>query len=52
MSLKNNVVRKVRIVGVPLDLGADHRGIDMGPDALRSECFSLDLIPSRVITAY
>jgi arginase len=37
MSSKNNVVRKIRIVGVPLDLGADHRGIDMGPDALRND---------------
>jgi arginase len=30
-------VSKVRIVGVPLDLGADRRGIDMGPDALRND---------------
>ena len=30
-------VQKVRIVGVPLDLGADRRGIDMGPDALRND---------------
>ncbi|WP_424357520.1 arginase [Methanocella sp. MCL-LM] len=30
-------VNKVRIVGVPLDLGADRRGIDMGPDALRND---------------
>ncbi|CAJ35462.1 arginase [Methanocella arvoryzae MRE50] len=27
----------MRIVGVPLDLGADRRGIDMGPDALRND---------------
>jgi arginase len=27
----------VRVVGVPLDLGADRRGIDMGPDALRND---------------
>jgi arginase len=31
------VIRKVRIVGVPLDLGADRHGIDMGPDALRND---------------
>ncbi len=27
--------RKVRIIGVPLDLGAGHRGVDMGPSAIR-----------------
>lgn len=27
--------RAVHIVGVPLDLGAGHRGVDMGPSALR-----------------
>jgi len=26
---------KVRIIGVPMDLGADRRGVDMGPSALR-----------------
>jgi arginase len=31
------VIKKVRIFGVPLDLGADRRGIDMGPDALRND---------------
>ena len=30
-------IEKVRIIGVPLDLGADRRGIDMGPDALRND---------------
>jgi arginase len=30
-------IKKLRIVGVPLDLGADRRGIDMGPDALRND---------------
>ncbi|MBL1217686.1 MAG: arginase [Planctomycetes bacterium] len=25
----------IRIIGVPLDLGAGHRGVDMGPSALR-----------------
>ncbi len=26
---------KVRIIGVPMDLGAGRRGVDMGPSALR-----------------
>ncbi len=25
----------IEIIGVPLDLGADHRGVDMGPSAIR-----------------
>ncbi|PYR95778.1 MAG: arginase, partial [Acidobacteria bacterium] len=25
----------ISIVGVPMDLGADRRGVDMGPSALR-----------------
>jgi arginase len=28
-------VKKVRIIGVPLDLGQSRRGVDMGPSALR-----------------
>jgi arginase len=27
--------RKIRIIGVPLDLGQERRGVDMGPSALR-----------------
>lgn len=27
--------RTVRIIGVPIDLGADRRGVDMGPSAIR-----------------
>lgn len=27
--------RQVRVVGVPMDLGADRRGVDMGPSAIR-----------------
>ena len=27
--------RRVSIIGVPLDLGAGRRGVDMGPSALR-----------------
>src|SRR4026207_1087045 len=26
---------KISIIGVPMDLGADRRGVDMGPSALR-----------------
>jgi arginase len=28
-------VRRIRILGVPLDLGASRRGVDMGPSAMR-----------------
>ena len=31
----NIVPKKVRILGVPLDLGASRRGVDMGPSAVR-----------------
>ncbi|HMF09985.1 MAG TPA: arginase family protein, partial [Thermoanaerobaculia bacterium] len=27
--------KKIRILGVPIDLGAGRRGVDMGPSALR-----------------
>lgn len=27
--------KRVRIIGVPIDLGADRRGVDMGPSAMR-----------------
>ena len=27
--------RKIRIIGVPLDMGASRRGVDMGPSAMR-----------------
>lgn len=30
-------MKKVGIIGAPLDLGADRRGVDMGPSALRYE---------------
>src|ERR1700694_1052580 len=29
------MAQKVRIIGVPMDLGASRRGVDMGPSALR-----------------
>lgn len=28
-------IRKIRVLGVPLDLGASRRGVDMGPSAVR-----------------
>src|ERR1700751_2352910 len=28
-------MQKISIIGVPMDLGADRRGVDMGPSALR-----------------
>jgi len=27
--------RRIRVIGVPLDLGASRRGVDMGPSAMR-----------------
>ena len=27
--------RRIRVLGVPLDLGASRRGVDMGPSAMR-----------------
>ncbi|MCA8970678.1 MAG: arginase [Planctomycetes bacterium] len=32
--------RPLRLIGVPMDLGADRRGVDMGPSAFRSAGFS------------
>src|SRR3954451_3099988 len=31
----NSSMRPVHIIGVPLDLGGNRRGVDMGPSALR-----------------
>ncbi len=33
--MKNNQTKTVNIIGFPMDLGADRRGVDMGPSALR-----------------
>jgi arginase len=33
--VKDNMKQKIRIIGVPLDLGQSRRGVDMGPSALR-----------------
>src|SRR5271170_5512974 len=30
------MAQKIRIIGVPMDLGASRRGVDMGPSALRA----------------
>ena len=32
MTARSNIVR---IIGVPIDLGQQHRGVDMGPVAIR-----------------
>src|SRR5512146_354572 len=29
------IPKKIRVIGVPLDLGASRRGVDMGPSAVR-----------------
>ena len=34
-SFSNIVPRKIRVIGVPLDLGQSRRGVDMGPSAVR-----------------
>jgi len=34
--MKKVTDREVRIIGVPLDLGASRRGTDVGPSALRT----------------
>ena len=31
----NIVAKKIRVIGVPLDLGQSRRGVDMGPSAMR-----------------
>ena len=34
--MSTNEARKpITIIGVPMDLGADRRGVDMGPSAIR-----------------
>ncbi|HTC95506.1 MAG TPA: arginase [Terriglobales bacterium] len=34
-SAKNHHGKKIRVIGVPLDLGQSRRGVDMGPSAVR-----------------
>src|SRR5271156_7082844 len=34
-SSSNITAKKIRVIGVPLDLGASRRGVDMGPSAVR-----------------
>src|SRR5438094_10146745 len=31
----NIIPRRIRVIGVPLDMGASRRGVDMGPSAVR-----------------
>jgi len=32
---RNSLCRQIRVIGVPLDMGASRRGVDMGPSAMR-----------------
>jgi arginase len=41
-----NINRNVSLIGVPMDLGADRRGVDMGPSAIR--CAELEERLERV----
>src|SRR3979490_3466597 len=34
-SFSSITARKIRVIGVPLDLGQSRRGVDMGPSAVR-----------------
>src|SRR5258707_2492145 len=34
-SSSNIIPKKIRVIGVPLDLGQSRRGVDMGPSAVR-----------------
>ena len=36
---------KIRILGVPLDLGQERRGVDMGPSAIRAAGLKLGVDP-------
>ena len=36
-------IAKIRVIGVPLDLGQDRRGVDMGPSAIRAASFNARL---------
>ena len=33
--MKNTDTKTIRLIGVPMDLGAGRRGVDMGPSAIR-----------------
>jgi arginase len=35
VSFSNIIPKKIRVIGVPLDLGQSRRGVDMGPSAVR-----------------
>lgn len=34
-STAENAIRRIDVIGVPMDLGSDRRGVDMGPSAVR-----------------
>jgi len=42
--MTGNRPKKIRILGVPMDLGADRRGVDMGPSAIRTTGLSRKLM--------
>src|SRR5512142_2203110 len=35
LAARDVVTRRIRVIGVPLDLGQSRRGVDMGPSAVR-----------------
>src|SRR5437879_9769200 len=35
ISYSNIISKKIRVIGIPLDLGQSRRGVDMGPSAVR-----------------
>src|SRR5205807_1927198 len=35
VTYSNIIPRKIRVIGIPLDLGQSRRGVDMGPSAVR-----------------
>lgn len=43
-------MKPVKIIGVPIDLGADRRGVDMGPSAIRYAGLQNELIKLGVVT--
>jgi arginase len=45
------VVERVDVIGVPMDLGADRRGVDMGPSAVRYARLQEGLLAIGVSTA-
>ena len=48
-SSSNIAPKKIRVIGVPLDLGQSRRGVDMGPSAMRVAFFRLTRHGGRVL---